>query len=120
MPGKRQKPMEALAFRRGGRYRPLSLAEDSDREAPPCPAGLTASAERAWQNLWESRLSHSFTDTDRPALYRWLWWYDQWLRRAEDITQLGPTRRGVRGDTVLRSCVRYLRICEAALQSLEE
>src|SRR5439155_19537460 len=32
----------------------------------------------------------------------------------------GPTRRGTRGDVVLRSTVRYLKTCEAALQTHEE
>ncbi len=119
MAGKRRKHPDALAFRRAGRYRPLVIAE-GERPVLPCPEGVVAKAKEAWEQLWRSPLRRAYEDSDLPALHRWLWWYDQWLRTAEQISQTGPTRRGARGDVVLRSSTRYLRLCEAALQSLEE
>src|SRR6266542_850901 len=119
MAGKRRKHPDALAFRRAGRYRPLVIAE-GERPVLPCPEGVVAKAKEAWEQLWRSPLRRAYEDSDLPALHRWLWWYDQWLRTAEQISQTGPTRRGARGDVVLRSSTRYLRLCEAGLQSLEE
>jgi P27 family predicted phage terminase small subunit len=119
MAGKRQKHPDALAFRRAGRYRPLMVAE-GEPPVQPCPGGVVPRAKEAWERLWQSPLRRAYEDSDLPALFRWLWWYDQWLRTAEQISQTGPTRRGARGDVVLRSSVRFLNACEAALQSLEE
>ena len=120
MAGKRQKHPNTLAFRRAGRYRPLAVVTGEERPVPPCPENVGAKAKEAWEQLWRSPLSRSYSESDLPALHRWLWWYDQWLLTAEQITQTGPMRRGVRGDVVLRSTVRYLKTCEAALQALEE
>jgi len=119
MAGKRQKPPDALAFRRAGRYRPLVIAE-GERPVPPCPEGVVTKARDAWNHLWRSPLRQAYAESDLPALHRWVWWYDQWLRTAEQITQTGPTRSGARGDVVLRPSVRFLKACEEALQSLEE
>ena len=120
MAGKRQKHPNTLAFRRAGRYRPLAVVTGEERPVPPCPENVGEKAKEAWEQLWRSPLSRSYAESDLPALHRWLWWYDQWLRTAEQITQTGPTRRGARGDVVLRSTVRYLKTCEAALQTHEE
>jgi len=121
MAGKRQKHPDVLAFQRGGRHRALQpMTHDGGRPAPACPEGVSPEARQAWRELWESPLANTFADSDLPALYRWLWWTDQWFDAARYVERYGPVTRGQRGDEVLRTKVRWLRICEASLAKLEE
>ncbi len=121
MAGKRQKHPESLAFKRGGRYRALPLAiQGGERLAPACPDGVGKEARVAWDRVWESSLRQAIADSDLPALYRWIWWLDQWVTTAKEVVGKGPTVRGTRGEEVPHAKVRYLRACEASLQKLEE
>ncbi|MCL6644813.1 MAG: hypothetical protein K6U88_07525 [Dehalococcoidia bacterium] len=57
MAGQRQKPVELLQFRRGGRDKALVVYDDGDRTVPPLPRGcgrVGAVARRAWRELWSS------------------------------------------------------------------
>ena len=57
MAGQRQKPVELLQFRRGGRDRALVVYDDGDRTVPPLPRGcgrVGAVARQAWRELWSS------------------------------------------------------------------
>jgi P27 family predicted phage terminase small subunit len=121
MAGRRQKHPDMLAFRRAGRYRALEpITGEGVPAPPPCPESVTSDAREAWEALWSSTLSQTFADTDLPALHRWLFWTDQWMRTASYIHRFGPVERSARGQEVLRSRVRYLKACEGALLKLEE
>jgi len=57
MAGQRQKPVELLQFRRGGRGKPLVVYDDGDRRVPPLPRGcrhVGPAARQAWRELWSS------------------------------------------------------------------
>jgi hypothetical protein len=115
MTGKRQKHPGSLAFKRGGRYRALQpMALPGERPVPDCPERATGEAREAWERLWESPLSSAIADTDLPALYRWLWWYDQWIVSTKRLAILPAHSEGAKRQ------LRHLKLCEASLQRLEE
>jgi P27 family predicted phage terminase small subunit len=93
---------------------------EDDQQPPACPDGLGIEASAAWDAIWRSPLRAVIAHTDLPALERWAWWYDQWLRASSFIERHGPVTRGKRGDEVMNTRVRYLRACEDALGKLEE
>src|SRR3989442_15551908 len=94
MAGKRQKHPNTLAFRRAGRYRPLAVVSGEERPVPPCPENVGAKAKEAWEQLWRSPLSPSYSESGLPALHRWLWGYEPGPRTPETITQTGPVKSG--------------------------
>src|SRR5439155_778219 len=118
--GKRQKHPDALAFKRGGRYRPLAPVPAADRPLPAAPRGVGAAAQDVWRRLWRSSLAGAFHDTDVPALRRWLWWLDQWLAVARDVEREGYEGVGALGGPILHPRIRYLRMCESTLQHFEQ
>jgi phage terminase small subunit len=76
----RQKHPDTLAFKRGGRYRPLKVVEVSDRLAPYAPRGLHPKAQQAWRDLWGSTLGASFHITDVPGIERWVKYLSTWFQ----------------------------------------
>jgi hypothetical protein len=57
MANQRQKPVDLLQFRRGGRGRALQVVDDGDRRVPPLPRGARGVgpvARQAWRDLWQS------------------------------------------------------------------
>lgn len=116
MVGKRQKHPEMLAFTRGGRGRQLqTLPMELQRTAPPCPEGAALETRLAWERLWDSPLSSTIAETDLPALYRWLWWLDQWVGATSSLSRIA-----LRRPQGMKALLRYVRICEASLSKLEE
>lgn len=119
MAGKRQKHPDRLAFTRGGRGARLQPIGPR-RVAPQCPKAVSAEARRMWSQLWQSNLSATIGDSDLPALYRWLWWYDEWIETAAVIRRVATMVASSPGERVVKAKTRYLHQCELNLQKLEE
>ena len=57
MPARRQKPVELLANKRGGRARALQVVDDGDRTVPSLPRQLRhvgPAGRQAWREFWGS------------------------------------------------------------------
>lgn len=120
MTGKRQKNPDRLLFTRGDRVRRLQALPPARQVTPNCPEAVSAEARRMWKRLWQSDLSATITDSDLPALYRWLWWYDEWMETTATIRRLRPLILSAPGERLARAKTRHLNDCEASLQKLEE
>jgi hypothetical protein len=77
----REKHPDQLAFKRGGRYRPLRVLESGEtRKVPPISRSLRPETRRIWRELWRSPLAGAYQQTDIPALERWAWFLNEWLQ----------------------------------------
>jgi P27 family predicted phage terminase small subunit len=119
MAGQRQKHPDALAFKRGGRYQPLAPVAGLSIPEPICPPNVREDAKSVWRALWASPLAGAFKASDVPALRRWLWWLNEWLRSSEMMAESSPTIAGAKGP-ILNPLARYVKLCEASCRELEK
>ena len=118
MAGQRQKPREALAFRRGGRDRVLEETPAEIREyALPMPEGLTPEAQFVWQETMPLAMRH-LVPTDFFHVRRWIFWVNEFVKAAAAVVEEDSVVVQAYG-TVLNPRARYLQQCEMNLQRLE-
>lgn len=124
MAGQRQKNPDDLAFKRGGRYKPLGVVEVEQRDpafikVPNPPPDASKAALEWWATLWASPLSGAIKATDVAVLYRYVEYFDTWQKGVEDLREEGLLIAGANGGLVRNPVSMIVRQCEAAMRDIE-
>lgn len=111
MANQRQKPVDSLSFRRGGRGgQAINLTKVAGHasEIPAAPKGLTYSAREAWKAFWRSDVAALVNlDADLTALRRWVECLSEREHVCAELAKK-PTVEGSMGQDVLNPLANYM------------
>ncbi len=121
MAGKRQKHPDLLAFRRGGRVKPLTaLPVLAGRPIPRAPQGIGEYAKGAWRKFWSSPVSQI---VDMAAHGERLKHWVRCLDAREKMWQIWrerPLVKGSHGQIMANPVWRQIRDLSEEIKSAEE
>lgn len=119
MAGKRQKPPGELAYRRGGRARPLvPVATATVASAPP--EGVGEHALAVWTAFWASRVSGAIDLlADGEALRQWILCVDE-REKLRAATSRAPLVKGSHQQLMLNPLFRRIRDLNREIARAEE
>ena len=124
MANKRRKHPDDLAYKRGGRYKPMtqldaSLVEFDD--TPPPPDGLSAFANERWRVLWSSPVARLLNlDVHGVALTHLFQLIDKRHALWREWETTGPLVRLASGTVVVNPTWRVIRDLDAEIAHYEE
>lgn len=123
MAGQRQKPVDSLAFRRGGRGgQAINLTKLAGHasEVPLPPKGITRTARESWKAFWRSDVAALVNlDADLTALRRWVECLSEREHVCAELAKK-PVVEGSMGQDVLNPLASYMQKLTAEIARYED
>jgi P27 family predicted phage terminase small subunit len=123
MAGKRQKAVEDLQNKRGGRGENRVVIPEviTPGRWPPAPKGLGNHARSVWARLGKAVVSGAVDlNADWHVLHRYIWDVNFWAALTQKAANVEPVVKGSTGQPTMHPLIRAIGDLESRLDRLEE